>query len=418
MQLGLLKSLHDHDFYESVKLRLSDEFFGEDELKVKHTLDTAQKEFKRDLTVDEVAALFFTENPTLTTAQKNLHNDLFHRLKNEQPMGEDIVEKVLTSMWRGVVGERMTNIGFQLVNGDLNDMSHLRRLLEDHTDDFLPKLNVEFEDLSIEALLKKNKEESRWRFNLPTLAHRVAGVNDGHFVVVGARPNVGKTSFHASMVAGPDGFAAQGARVAVLCNEEAAHRVGIRYLTACVGKSASEIRMDVKAASEKFKRIRDNIMLVDASGWDTNRIESMCKSYEPDVMIIDMIDKVNVYGSHAREDQRLRAVYQTSRDISKEWGCAVFGFSQLSADAEGRTRINQSMLEGSKTGKAAEADLMLLIGKAPVVEGQSEEDPWRYLNIVKNKLSGWHGTEMVQFDGYTSRYTVDGEFKELTNEAS
>ncbi len=37
--------------------------------------------------------------------------------------------------------------------------------------------------------------------------------------------------------------------------------------------------------------------------------------------------------------------------------------SQLSAEAEGRQVLNQAMMEGSRTGKAAEADLMLLIGQ-------------------------------------------------------
>ena len=50
------------------------------------------------------------------------------------------------------------------------------------------------------------------------------------------------------------------------------------------------------------------------------------------------------------------------------------------------------MMEGSKTGKAAEADLMLLIGKTMQVEGE-DEDPVRYLNLAKNKLNGYlrHG---------------------------
>ena len=44
-------------------------------------------------------------------------------------------------------------------------------------------------------------------------------------------------------------------------------------------------------------------------------------------------------------------------------------------------------MEGSRTGKAAEADLMVLIAKNPVVDGQEEEDTQRHLNVVKNKLS-------------------------------
>ena len=48
--------------------------------------------------------------------------------------------------------------------------------------------------------------------------------------------------------------------------------------------------------------------------------------------------------------------------------------SQLSAAAEGLVHPDQSMLEGSRTGKAAEADLMILISKNKVVEGDEDEE--------------------------------------------
>ena len=57
----------------------------------------------------------------------------------------------------------------------------------------------------------------------------------------------------------------------------------------------------------------------------------------------------------------------------------MFYMSQLSADAEGKVLLNQSMMEGSRTGKAAEADLMVLIAKDPVVinpdGSEAEEGP-------------------------------------------
>jgi hypothetical protein len=77
--------------------------------------------------------------------------------------------------------------------------------------------------------------------------------------------------------------------------------------------------------------------------------------------------------------------------------------SQLSAEAEGKVDLNQSMMEGSKTGKAAEADLMILIGKAQQAEGQ-EEDPLRYLNLAKNKLNGYQGRITCTLDGGRSLY--------------
>ena len=71
--------------------------------------------------------------------------------------------------------------------------------------------------------------------------------------------------------------------------------------------------------------------------------------------------------------------------------------SQLSAEAEGRAQLNQSMMEGSRTGKAAEADLMILIGKSPTV-GVRKKTALRHINIVKNKLNGWHGMVNCELD--------------------
>jgi hypothetical protein len=79
--------------------------------------------------------------------------------------------------------------------------------------------------------------------------------------------------------------------------------------------------------------------------------------------------------------------------------------SQLSAEAEGKADLNQSMMEGSKTGKAAEADLMVLIGKTMQVEGE-DEDPVRYLNLAKNKLNGYQGKITCVLDGSRSIYTA------------
>ena len=82
--------------------------------------------------------------------------------------------------------------------------------------------------------------------------------------------------------------------------------------------------------------------------------------------------------------------------------------SQLSAEAEGRVQLNQSMMEGSKTGKASEADLMLLLAKNPsegTTEGVQEgEDGIRHIVLAKNKLSGWHGRVTCEFDFETGRF--------------
>ena len=63
------------------------------------------------------------------------------------------------------------------------------------------------------------------------------------------------------------------------------------------------------------------------------------------------------------------------------------------------------MMEGSKTGKAAEADLMVLIGKTQQAEGE-DEDPVRYLNLAKNKLNGYQGKITCVLDGSRSIFSA------------
>jgi RecA-family ATPase len=168
--------------------------------------------------------------------------------------------------------------------------------------------------------------------------------------------------------------------------------------------SAAEVKSNMGKAKALYEPVMNNIKIKDAGGRDMPWVESVCKAYKPDVLVLDMGDKFGVAGSYARPDEALKACAIYARQIAKTYDCAVFYMSQLSAEAEGRTTLNQSMMEGSRTGKAAEADLMILIGKAATVEGQEEDSPMRHINIVKNKLNGWHGMVNVELDYKTARY--------------
>jgi replicative DNA helicase len=117
--------------------------------------------------------------------------------------------------------------------------------------------------------------------------------------------------------------------------------------------------------------------------------------------VIDQLDKINVSGTYARTDEKLRAIYTGAREIAKRRNCVVIAISQASAEAHDRDHISFNMMENSKTGKAAEADLIIGIGN------RTSNDPTnnlRILNVSKNKITGWHGDPSVTIDRYISRY--------------
>ena len=125
-----------------------------------------------------------------------------------------------------------------------------------------------------------------------------------------------------------------------------------------------------------------------------------------DLIFVDMADKIELSTKFNSGHERLRELYYRLRELAKKHNCAIIGLSQASAEAEGKVYLNQAMMEGSRTGKAAEADLMVLIAKNPPLEGQDEEGPQRHLCAVNNKLTGWHGTVTCNLDYKTARYTA------------
>ena len=405
MELSLIRSLMDRSFYDDHRgAKCPDKLFSKDVRKIKQTIDNAMSKYERTVTPDEIEALFLSNNPTMTTAQKQAYSALFFKIKKESPMGGDVANEVLSKLFQQVIGEEIANLGFDYVNGDKASLEPLRNMLEQYGDDFIPNLNVEWDDIEIETLLARADLEARWTFNVPTLTRKVEGVNAGHLIEIGARPNTGKTSFHASLIASPQGFAHQGANCIVLCNEEGYHRVGARYLTAATGMTMKEIKDNPTKARDLYAPVKERIKIKDATGRDMAWVESICKTYKPDIVLLDMGDKFAKTAGFARTDEALKANAVHARMIAKQHECAIFYMSQLSADAEGKVLLNQSMMEGSRTGKAAEADLMILIAKNPPVDGQEEEDSQRHLNVVKNKLTGWHGVVHCELEYKTARY--------------
>ena len=396
----------DKEFYENNKgIRTPDNLFSKDLRGIKRTLDYAMDTYERSITPAELEGLFFTHN-VLTTANKDSYRELFKRINKAEPMSPDIAQEVMGNMFQKLVGEEIANLGVKYVNGAENTLEPVRKIIEDYQDDFMPNLKIAWGDISIDTLLEKADIQAKWKFNISTLQRRIEGVSGGHLVLVGARPNTGKTSFHASIIASEGGFARQGANCIVLCNEESYDRVGARYLSAASNMSMDEVKGNYALAATRYKPVHDNIKIKDSTGKDMRWVEAVVKAYQPDILVLDMGDKFASKGS-ADSHVYLKDAAIHARNIAKQYDCAIIWMSQLSADAEGKVYVDQSMMEGSKTGKAAECDLMVLISKNPQVEGQDEQDPQRHLNIAKNKLrGGWHGVIHCELDGDRSRYTV------------
>jgi replicative DNA helicase len=402
--LDLIKSLCSKEAFDNAgPIPLS--AFDKEPKRVVDTLIEVHGSYDRDITVNELKHIFFANNSTLTEAQKDTYKVLFAKIDHAEAVGGDVIADVMRSLWRVETGRRISELGFELMEGVDTNLNRIKKLIEDTSGGFV-SVGSPFTGISLDpdVLLNALDQQAKWVFNLSALAERIPGVSPGHFIVVGSRPETGKTSSHASFAMSPGGWIDQGARVHVLCNEEPPMRVALRYMSASTDKTERELLASKGMINGEFKRANLFIDSIDDTH-GIDGIESHLNEHGPDILIIDMLDKVFVEGATSlAQHERLRELYRRTRDLATKYNCAIFGYSQLSADAEGRVNLNLSMMENSRTGKAAEADLMILIGKYAQIEGAEEEDPRRVFNLVKNKISGWHGQIHVMLDGRRAKY--------------
>lgn len=405
MQTSLLHSLLSSEFFEQNKNRLKPTLFDDKCSEVFELIAEAHSKYSHDLSVTDLLAIWRSKHPAATHTEATQFTDLAVTIADADPLSPDIATDVLENLWKQETGREIANLGISISEGRYEAMQMLQRLLDKVADGYV---SDDFGDPvtdDIYTLLAEASDDARWKFNIETLSRNVYGIGPSEFGIVFARPETGKTAFVVSLAAAPNGFCQQGAKVLYLGNEEAARRTKLRAVQAWAGLTKAEVHESPDLAMTRYMAIRDRLIMKDIQEKDLAWVDAYIGHIKPDVVIIDQLDKVNLSGSFNASHERLRELYRQAREMAKRHEIALIGLSQASADAEGRTRLDFSMMEGSKTGKAAEADLIIGIGKH---SSQDDDEPntVRFLNVSKNKLSGYHGVIACNIEPEVSRYVV------------
>ncbi len=404
MESQLLKTLLCNDTFKTNRPRLKRSIFSEDAAELFDLMGMAHDRYNHDLSTDDLLSLWLADHPIATNSEKADFMDLLDDVRKSNEIAQDIAHDVIDKLWRKEIGRQVSSLGINMAEGDNSAMGLLRALLDRVAEDYSPDDFGDPTTKDLDTLLAKSSNDNRWEFNIRTLSRHLYGVGSGEFLIVLARPETGKTTFLVSLCAGPGGFCEQGAKVLILGNEEETTRTMLRSIQAAAGMTRDEIAEDPSTAMIAFNRIADNLDMQDTVDWDLDKIDSYMSKMKPDVLIIDQADKVGISGQYTATHERLRELYRRLRELAKRHQCAVIGVSQASADGEGKTRIDFSMAEGSKTGKAAEADIILGIGKHNGDADDESVDYTRFLHISKNKISGFHGTICCSIEPDIGRY--------------
>lgn len=404
LDTAIMKSLMSHDFFTLTREKLTPTLFADELRDLFKILVAAHKKYGHDLTKQELFVLWSLNNPVATRSERSDIDALLCDINAQTAFSADIAQDAIEALWRRDLGKRVANLGLEMAEGNLSAINELKRLIERHADSYLPDDYGPPTSDDIVELIKLVTDEGRWKFNLSTLSRHVYGIGPGEFGILFATPNTGKTAFVVSQSIGPQGFIDQGAKVLILGNEEATERSMVRACSAATGLSPHQILQDPIKARQLFRaKKQDRLIFKDTQDWTLDTIEGYVSKIRPDIIWIDQADKVQITGSFSAGHERLRELYRRLREAAKRHKCAIIGVSQASVDAEHKTRLSYTMMEGSKIGKAAEADLIIGIGRV-THETDDIIDPVRYLTVSKNKLSGWHGTIVCNLQTEVSRY--------------
>ena len=387
-----------YDFWESNNLLIGEDYFEAESKKIYKVISDAHNKYKRDLTLPEVEALLWANNPLLTASQKSMYMKLLETIK--PVIGEEIAEEVLRASFREHMGQTVAQIGMSLIDGQEVDLSTLRDLVDKYEGGFIPDRELEVLSSEFEDIMDYNNDKLPWTFNIASLGNMVPGVGPGNFGIVFALVESGKSAFGISLCFGPDGFAEQGAKVLYIANEEPAEATRFRAVMSHTGFDEQRLLTNKHAASDMWRRIKDKVMFHETT--EIRQLEALVKKYRPDIVVIDQMDKLNINGQFARDDLKLSEIYRRGREIAKKNECSVIAVTQADASADGRTSLRFTQMSGSKIGKPAEADYIIGLGKEATDNGQ--DNFLRYLTVSKNKVGGRHGRCIVKIKPEISRY--------------
>ena len=383
------------DFWDKAKNILSKDMFPKEYSTIFETINSSQQKYEVDLTVDELLALHRDRYPAMPESTRNNIEEEIENLKGVAPTNMSMAFDLLFNLWRRDKAREIGDKALAIWTGQSDDFGVLQRIIDSALKED-PEQHETFTIIkdTLKDLIANETKTCDFKFPLRPLYSQVMGLNKGDLGIIFARPEVGKTSFCCYLASE---YVKAGHKVFYWANEERATRLKIRIFCSMLGMSKDELYDNVENCSSKLQdmEVEDKLTVIDSVGTDISEIQSYCDLNKPDIIFVDQLDKIKVRGNFNRGDERLKELYSSAREIAKRNNCLVWAVSQAGADAEGKQIINYDMLDGSKTGKAGEGDIIIGIGRN---NGDYDLDQTRFLTISKNKVNGVHSTVTCEMD--------------------
>lgn len=374
-------------------------------LKVAAALDTYAVEPKTRLLLDAIGRYFKTHDHTSIDFQafipwfersfmhnmgdedKTVYLNIIKNIARDYP-DETTRRNIMESIYELNAAHTVQNTLERYANGDEVSLIDDMREVVDRYDRHISAQRVPFVDEDIGAFIDGMENGGGLKWRLACLNKYMRPLHAGDQLIVGARPDQGKTSFMASEATFMAPQLPPDAPIVWFCNEGEPKSIQLRAYTSALNCSFDEL-MEKRKAGTLYTEYTEamggerKLRIVPAHDFSTGMIENMVRSIRPGLVIYDMLDNVRGFSRSDRVDLQLEQLYQWSRNLGIRYGHPVIATSQISQEGANMQFPPQSALKDSKTGKQGACDAILMIGS---LESEAGWASTRWLSLPKNKL--------------------------------
>lgn len=235
------------------------------------------------------------------------------------------------------------------------------------------------------SILSSYASTPGYKWSLDCLNRSLGDRHGGELIILGARPDVGKTTLAVQEAVHTAKLHPE-ETVILWNNEEARSRVIKRVIQTATHLNNHEISDDPDMAYQKYRDAvpKDNIKIIDTDGLSVYDIAKTIERYAPvSLIVFDQLAKVGIGGNYGNDVQKLHELAKMARRLARRYA-PVLTTCWADAEAEGEKWIEQNSLYAVKTAWQGEADAIITMGRS--------HDPahlmHRFLYIPKNKCDG------------------------------
>lgn len=405
---GILKY---SDFYiedhAHIFLAMSEMFLSNKNIDLVTLIDTLTKQgVLKDKNINEYIKLIAEIVPSAKNvrdyAQIVRDNSLLRQLLTA---AEEVEDTVLTEKYADVndVLRASSDKFFRLIQGsETQDFKHIKDVL-------VATLT------NVRQLSQSDEGTTGLRTGYSGLDNVLVGMGPGDFIVVGARPGMGKTSFVLN-IASQVSAANPNKSVCVFSLEMPAEQLVLRMLSSEALVDSKNLRSGkiekddwVKLSHAADKLSKCNIFIDDSSGMSVSKMKAKLRKIDNLGLIV--LDYLQLMQSDRKIENRVQEVGDISRNIkllAKELGVPIVCCAQLSRGAEQRKDAKPMISDLRDSGAIEQdADVVVFLYRSEYYDTeQAAEQNVAEVIVAKNRHGDTGSVKMKWIGKYTKFLTL------------